>query len=1083
MKITLEGPWPAWVAACTDRVLLARLGSGAHTRGAAYAQQRAVLTLSSDGEVLSATVRGSGRKVYQTVVREQRSRAGGPDFTGSCSCPMDVDCKHVAAVLITARTQIARPAPSPAPPAWQSRLADLIRPTSVEATPAVLGLQLDIVGGSQRAGAATAQRVRLRPVTPGKSGKWIKTGVGWRDLESGYSAVRVGPEHRELLRLFTSTYRARQPAWYSSYHDPQIHLDDLGASVWGLLARAQQTGLALLSGTASRKIELLAPAAVVLDLSAQPGSLSVGMTAVARLDEGPDVPLSEAWLMGSPAHGAVCDTGTELLLIPFTATLDATTHQLVHGGALQVPAADLPVFLGRYYPALRQRIAVASLDGSVELPEVKPPHLVLQVRFEPGHETVLDWYVGYPTGDQVVLVQASDTQVARDPGAERDLLAGLPDVPGLGVDAAGQRQLAPSARLTGMGTALFVRDVLPALQSCDDVVVEVTGDPAAYDESTEAPRIGVATHDSPVGDWFDLQITVSVSGQEVPIADLITALALDEEQLLLPSGTWFALDRPELRSLRRIVEEARSLQDKESTTLRLTPFHAGLWEELVSLGVVEHQSARWSATVGSLLALETLPHPDPPVGLQATLRLYQLEGYQWLSLLWDHQLGGILADDMGLGKTVQTLAMVVRAREQGTLGGTAGPLLVVTPTSVVGTWAREAARFAPSLRVVAISETAARSGRDLAELTEGADVVVTSYALFRIDDDAYQGLPWCGLVLDEAQFVKNHQAQTYQCARRLATPFKLAITGTPLENSLMDLWSMLSITAPGLFPNPQRFTELFRRPIENGTGPEQLAVLRRRIRPLMLRRTKEQVAPDLPPKIEQVLTVQLNPQHRKVYDKHLARERQRILGLLDDLQANRIAILSALTTLRQLSLDASLVDTKHAGKVRSSKIDALLEQLQEVVAEGHRVLVFSQFTGFLALVRSRLVTEGIAHCYLDGRTRNRPARIAEFTDGDAPVFLISLKAGGVGLTLTEADYVFVLDPWWNPAVEAQAVDRAHRIGQDKPVMVYRLVAADTIEEKVVALQQRKRDLFAQVVDDAAMTSSALTADDIRGLFC
>jgi len=293
---------------------------------------------------------------------------------------------------------------------------------------------------------------------------------------------------------------------------------------------------------------------------------------------------------------------------------------------------------------------------------------------------------------------------------------------------------------------------------------------------------------------------------------------------------------------------------------------------------------------------------------------------------------------------------------------------------------------------------------------------------------------------------------------------------------------MLSITAPGLFPDPQRFTELYRKPIESGSSPEQLATLRRRIRPLMLRRTKDQVATDLPPKIEQILEVTLNPQHRKVYDKHLQRERQRVLGLLDDLQRNRFQIFRSLTLLRQLSLDPCLVDEQHAGKIRSSKIDVLMEQLHEVVAEGHRVLVFSQFTGFLSLVRARLDAEGIGHCYLDGRTRNRPKRIAEFTGGEAPVFLISLKAGGVGLTLTEADYVCVLDPWWNPATEAQAVDRAHRIGQDKTVMVYRLVASGTIEEKVVALQQRKRDLFARVVDDDAMTGGALTAEDIRGLF-
>ena len=336
-------------------------------------------------------------------------------------------------------------------------------------------------------------------------------------------------------------------------------------------------------------------------------------------------------------------------------------------------------------------------------------------------------------------------------------------------------------------------------------------------------------------------------------------------------------------------------------------------------------------------------------------------------------------------------------------------------------------------------------------------------------------------MLDEAQAVKNHQSRTYQVARTIRARTKLAITGTPLENSLMDLWALLSIVAPGLFPSPQRFADVYRKPIESGESPELLATLRRRIRPLMLRRTKEAVAAELPPKIEQVVAVPLNAAHRRIYDTHLARERQRILGLLDDVDRNRIAILSALTTLRQLSLDVHLVVPDAPANVASSKVEALLDQLVEVIAEGHRCLVFSQFTRYLQVVRQRLAREGIAHVYLDGRTRDRPKRIAEFTDGDAPVFLISLKAGGSGLTLTEADYVFVLDPWWNPAVEAQAVDRAHRIGQDKTVMVYRLVSEGTIEEKVVALQERKRDLFARVVDDGGLLGAPLTADDLRGL--
>jgi SNF2 family DNA or RNA helicase len=406
--------------------------------------------------------------------------------------------------------------------------------------------------------------------------------------------------------------------------------------------------------------------------------------------------------------------------------------------------------------------------------------------------------------------------------------------------------------------------------------------------------------------------------------------------------------------------------------------------------------------------------------------------------------------------------------------------LVVAPTSVLPTWLAEAARFAPSLRVVALGETTKRRRGSIAEAIAGADLVVTTYAVFRIDADAFRECAWSALVLDEAQFVKNHQSQVYQCARLLPARTKLAITGTPMENNLMELWALLSIVAPGLFPRPAAFAEHFRRPIESGTAPERLDTLRRRIRPVMLRRTKDAVASELPPKQEQVIEVALSPKHRRIYDRVLAHERQRILGLLDDAQRNRIAILRSLTRMRRLCLDPVLDDPAHAG-IGSAKVDALLELLTPVLAEGHQALVFSQFTGFLATVRARLDAEGISYAYLDGRTRKREEAISSFRSGERSVFLVSLKAGGFGLTLTEADYVFLLDPWWNPATEAQAIDRTHRIGQDKHVFVYRMVAADTIEDKVLALQERKRELFARVVDEGALASGVLSPEDIRGL--
>jgi SNF2 family DNA or RNA helicase len=519
------------------------------------------------------------------------------------------------------------------------------------------------------------------------------------------------------------------------------------------------------------------------------------------------------------------------------------------------------------------------------------------------------------------------------------------------------------------------------------------------------------------------------------------------------------------------------LQDRHRPELSISRFQASLWDDLTDLGVAIDQSARWEQAVRGLSDVSSIDDAEPPETLRAQLRPYQLDGYRWLRFLWTHQLGGILADDMGLGKTLQALALICHARlvcpEQP-------PFLVVAPTSVVSNWLSEAVRFAPALRVVCLTESASKRGAPSAETVATADLVITSYSLLRIDNDKLTALDWSGLLLDEAQFVKNHRAKTYQCARRIAAPFKLAITGTPLENSLMDLWALLSITAPGLFPDPDRFSEYYRRPIERNKDATRLRQLRRRIRPLMLRRTKESVASELPPKQEQVVEVELHPKHRRIYQTHLQRERQKVLGLIDDLDRNRFTVLRSLTLLRRLSLDPALVDDAHNG-VPAAKVEVLLEDLGELVGEGHQALVFSQFTTFLTRIRERLAEADISYAYLDGRTRNRERVIQRFRDKDASVFLISLKAGGFGLNLAEADYCFVLDPWWNPAAEAQAVDRTHRIGQTKTVMVYRLVAKDTIEQKVMDLKARKEELFASIVGSEALAGASLTAEELRGL--
>jgi superfamily II DNA or RNA helicase len=1114
---------PSWLVVLDEQHLRDELDPGTFERGAAYHSSGAVQAIAAGrgGEVVLGTVRGSRNRSYQTLVTCTGSQTvapgRAPHWSSRCSCPMQGDCKHVVAVILAARERLAGTAAARTP-SWQHSLDRMVQssPTTGAAAgtahlPLALQFEVTTPKPSRYAGAAPAgPRLRIRPVTVGKNGGWIRTGVGWRDLEYGYRTPRPAPAQRDTALALLFAARTRRGYYGSEQH---IHLDDLGRSAWQLLREAEQAGIPLVGtgtgGTPAAVRLAEEPAKVVMDARRTGPGAGLSLSVEVRVPGGDDPlrPLSSAGrlgLVGDPPHGVFLQREDELVLARLDRSLDEETARLVRDARpVEVPADEVPRFLALYYPALRQLATVESGDGSVTFPEIVPPRLALDVRFEPGHVTALRWSFAYAVDGRVVDVPivggagagaggpVAGPAAARDRATEADLLASLDVldlVPGLRVDVGGHPRLVPANRIRHLATAAFVSEVLPALQEREDILVSVHGTPLDYVETDEAPRITVSASDPGPGvdggdgsrDWFDLGVTVSVAGEEVPFAPLFTALAAGDDHLILGSGTWFSLDRPELQALARLIEEARSLQDRELSGLRVTRWHAGLWEELVELGVVAHQSERWSRTVGALLDLTSIPQPEPPVGLKAELRDYQREGYHWLSLLWDHQLGGILADDMGLGKTLQTLAMAARAAELGSLTPEA-PLLIVAPTSVVSTWQREAAKFCPDLRVTAVTETEKRRGRPVGEAIAGAHLVVTSFALLRLDEDAWRALPWSGLVLDEAQFVKNHQAKTYQAARRLPAPFKLAITGTPLENSLMDLWSLLSIVAPGLFPSPQRFTELYRKPIESDQSPDLLVTLRRRIRPLMLRRTKEAVARDLPPKIEQVLSVTLNPAHRRVYETRLQRERQRVLGMLDDVNRNRLAILRSLTVLRQLSLDVSLVDDSLAGKIRSSKIDTLLESLEEVVAEGHRVLVFSQFTGFLRLVRERLDDEGLAHVYLDGRTRDRGRRIAEFTDGDAPVFLISLKAGGSGLTLTEADYVFVLDPWWNPATEAQAVDRTHRIGQDKTVMVYRLVAEGTIEEKVVALQERKRDLFARVVDADGAMGAPMSADDIRGL--
>ncbi|MDQ2708201.1 MAG: DEAD/DEAH box helicase [Actinomycetota bacterium] len=958
-------------------------------------------------------------------------------------------------------------------------------------------MELSLAAGAAVPGSGPAgPRLLARLVRPGKTG-WVAGGLSWSHLDNPYSVSDYDRRHLRLLRELYALHRAgsRTTGYQYGYHDEKsIDLARFSSrQLWALLDEAKEIGLQLVH---ARKrfgaLDPVAHAALRLDVTEVTAEGSLAVTPILHIDGAPEAfPLQ---FIGADAHGVVylpaagyqagdladCRFGLARLAAPVSEKL---RRLVLDGWRLELPAGAAERFGDQFYPLLRGLAPVVSSDGSFTPPTISDPRLVLRAGFSEGHELALDWEWAYEVGDSAVrapLHPSGSAHPFRDLPKERAVLD-LLDLPlhrfGLGDDAEGQR-LAAHTELHGVDTMRFATELLPLLTDADDVTLELAGPPPRYREATDSVQIGVSTDEAPGHtDWFDLGVRITVEGREVPFAEVFVALAAGESELLLADGAYFSLLKPELQALRCLIEEARALQDVPGGPLRISRFQAGLWEELAALGVVERQAEAWRRQVSGLLALGAATTAELPVGLSATLRPYQREGFGWLAFLWRSQLGGILADDMGLGKTVQALAMICHAKQSDSGGG---PFLIVAPTSVVANWVTEAARFAPGLVVAAVTDTLRRRGQSLPEVIAGADIVVTSYTLFRLDYEAYADTTWSGLILDEAQFVKNHQSKVYQCARRLPVAFKLAITGTPMENNLMELWSLLSITAPGLFPNLTRFKESYATPIEKRADAEVLGRLKRRIKPLMLRRTKDQVASDLPEKQVQVMEVELDPSHRRIYQRHLQRERQKVLGLIGDVDRNRFTILRSLTLLRRLSLHPGLVDPAEA-EHGSSKIDALLDQVGKVVAGGHRALVFSQFTGFLSQVRTQLDAAGVAYCYLDGKTRNRPAVIAQFKDGAAPVFLISLKAGGFGLNLTEADYCFLLDPWWNPATEAQAVDRTHRIGQTRKVMVYRLIARDTIEEKVLALSNRKAELFSGVMDEGNAFGSALDADDIRAL--
>ena len=612
-------------------------------------------------------------------------------------------------------------------------------------------------------------------------------------------------------------------------------------------------------------------------------------------------------------------------------------------------------------------------------------------------------------------------------------------------------------------------------------------------------------------DWFDLSAKVSFDGETIPLPSLLQAVSKKENFIILSDGSSGRIPSEMIEKYTRLAKFGQIEGDK----IRFRPTQAILLDAMLDAKqlVVDKGFQDFRKKLRSFSGVKP---KSPPRGFKGKLRKYQSEGLGWLHFLREFNLGGCLADDMGLGKTIQVLALLESRRirkisspnsvaSQKQSGGSKPakkrksedesllvaaaanlkrkPTVVIVPKSLIFNWIEEAAKFTPLLRILNYTGTDRQTKAKEIGDDGGFDVLLTTYGTMRKDIADLSQVEFDYAILDESQAIKNSKAQCAKSSRLLRADYRLAMTGTPIENHLGELWSLFEFLNPGMLGGSTNFARLTNQKKNNVEEREEtLSALSKAIAPFLLRRTKEQVLTDLPPKTEQTLYCDMLPAQKKAYKELKEYYRVKLAKKVetDGIGRSKIQVLEALLRLRQVACDPRLLDKKSKP---GAKLELLQQQMTEIVSEGHKVLVFSQFTSFLSLVKQQFDNQGISYEYLDGKTSNRAACVKRFQEDESvSAFLISIKAGGHGLNLTAADYVFLLDPWWNPAVEAQAIDRAHRMGQKNPVIAYRMICRDTVEEKIVALQSSKRELADKIVRADESLIRSLTADDLQILF-
>jgi superfamily II DNA or RNA helicase len=1055
----------------------------AYERGKVYYEKGGVthLTIKSEGTLfvqLNATVKGSASIPYKQNIRiVWRSDFSSAEIEGHCSCPVGYNCKHVAAACLKYQAMIQNP-DSVAEADCLRWLDSLNANLAVQAD----GIQDFIIYLLKPSRSAQTLTVELSVTREKKTGGLNKgRSITLNNLRYGYSYqnyLRSGDE--EIIRLLSAL-------------EGQTGIPVLsGAAGYLALAKLLSSGRLFWQNSERPPLQLGAKRDLHFDWQ-QVGNGAYQLTVILA----PNTQL----VFTDPPQYLDSHTGVIGGLNPDTISAEQLKKLLAAPLIPETIADEFSVRLTIEHPDLcvppPKKIELTHADNQLPTPQLtllgtqdNTPHYLhfMVLAFNYG-----DWTL--PVGDgedkRVIKTPQGLVQIKRSPALEDNAIARLVEL-GFSKVAAEGKWMFVAPLLSTMDNAAFWRDFLhgrvPELQA-DGWLVNT--DNSFLLQFNTAQNWDAQISESQ-NDWFEMRFTIEVNGEAQPLLPLIMSVLenYDPENLpdiiSVPLGAYQYVNLPsdKLKPFLKVLYELfNSGSLGKDGALTLSRFNAASLADLEahSYGLFALSGGKELRELGQKLKNFTgIENVALPINLQAELRGYQQQGLNWLQFLREYKFAGILADDMGLGKTIQALSHLLLEKQSGRM---TSPCLIIAPTSLMSNWRRESARFTPDLSVLILQGS---ERKQLFDKINNYDLILTTYPLLPRDEEALLEHHYHYLILDEAQIVKNPLSKAAQVVRRINANHRLCLTGTPMENHLGELWTQFDFLMPGFLGDAANFKKFYRTPIEVHGDSQQRARLSNRVAPFMLRRTKHEVATELPPKTEIIRSVPLHPKQAALYESIRLTMEKKVRDAIAEkgLARSHITILDALLKLRQTCCDPRTLSLIEAQKIKeSAKLDLLMEMLPEQLEEGRRILVFSQFTRMIALIETELNARDIGYSKLTGQTRKRDEAIDLFKSGAVNVFLISLKAGGVGLNLTEADTVIIYDPWWNPAAESQAADRAHRIGQDKPVFIYKLITENTVEEKILAMQDRKRALAESIYKDGDKEESLkLTADDLTALF-